>query len=79
MNYPTFLAATTSIAVALAVAVAAADSIPRSASELRAELLAVPLSAQLGGETTRVIATDKAFTFLAANAPFGAATRLLLR
>ena len=36
---------------------------------MRADLLAAPVTPDLGGDTTRVIATDKAFTFLAANAP----------
>jgi CxxC motif-containing protein (DUF1111 family) len=36
-------------------------------SDLRTELLAVPQTAALGGGTTRAIATDKAFSFPAAN------------
>jgi CxxC motif-containing protein (DUF1111 family) len=38
-------------------------------SGLREELLAIPVTVNLGGDTTRVVASDKAYTFLAANAP----------
>jgi CxxC motif-containing protein (DUF1111 family) len=38
------------------------------AADTRAGLLAVPVTAALGGDTTRVAAADTAFTFLAANA-----------
>jgi CxxC motif-containing protein (DUF1111 family) len=69
MNGRLSLATTAVAAVLFVVAAAAADTATRRVSALRAELIAVPLSAQLGGETTRVVASDKAFTFLAANAP----------
>ena len=36
---------------------------------IRAALLAAPVTAELGGATSRVIATDKAYTYMAANAP----------
>jgi CxxC motif-containing protein (DUF1111 family) len=36
---------------------------------IRRELLAAPVTEKLGGDTTRVVSTDKAFTFLASNAP----------
>lgn len=36
---------------------------------LRAQLLATPLTPELGGETTRPVATKDAFTFVAGNAP----------
>ena len=39
------------------------------ASGLRDELIALPLTPDLGGATSRVIATDKAYTFLATNSP----------
>jgi CxxC motif-containing protein (DUF1111 family) len=38
-------------------------------ASLRAELLAAPVTPDLGGATTRVIATDAAFTYIAENAP----------
>jgi CxxC motif-containing protein (DUF1111 family) len=40
-----------------------------SAAGLREQLLAAPVTADLGGATTRVIASDDAYTFLATNAP----------
>ena len=71
MSRPLFLAAATGVAAALALAIAAPGAAPHAAGTpaLRAELLAVPVSPRLGGNTSRVIATDKAFTFLASNAP----------
>ncbi len=39
------------------------------AGGLREQLLAAPVTAALGGDTTRVITTDDSFTFLASNAP----------
>ena len=36
---------------------------------VRDRLLATPLTSELGGETTRPLATEEAFTFIAANAP----------
>lgn len=36
---------------------------------VREELLATPVTIDLGGDTTRIVASDKAFTFLAENAP----------
>jgi len=39
------------------------------AAGIREELLATPVTPDLGGDTTRVVASDKAYTFLAANAP----------
>jgi CxxC motif-containing protein (DUF1111 family) len=38
------------------------------AADARAQLLAVPLSPELGGNTTRPVATKEAFTFVAGNA-----------
>jgi CxxC motif-containing protein (DUF1111 family) len=58
----------TALAAALPFVVATASA-PHSTSDVRAELLAVPISEKLGGDTTRVVASDKAFTFLATNAP----------
>ena len=40
-----------------------------SAPGVRDELLATPVTAELGGDTTRVIDSDESFTFLATNAP----------
>jgi CxxC motif-containing protein (DUF1111 family) len=37
--------------------------------EVRDRLLATPLTSELGGKTTRPVATDEAFTFIAANSP----------
>jgi CxxC motif-containing protein (DUF1111 family) len=45
---------------------------PRAAgspSATRLELLALPVTAKLGGDTSRIVASDKAFTFLAENSP----------
>src|SRR5690348_12767337 len=36
---------------------------------IRAALLGTPVTGELGGATSRVIATDKAYTYMAANAP----------
>jgi CxxC motif-containing protein (DUF1111 family) len=52
----------------LAVMLLAAAAAPARATSLRAELLAVPLSENLGGATTRPVATREAFTFVAGNA-----------
>ncbi|MBT4738790.1 MAG: c-type cytochrome [Rhodospirillaceae bacterium] len=38
-------------------------------SEVRDRLLAMPLTPELGGDTTRPLATAEAFTFISANAP----------
>lgn len=54
------------MAAAAALLMLAAGS-SRGGSDLRVELLAVPQTAALGGTTTRAIATDKAFSFPAAN------------
>jgi CxxC motif-containing protein (DUF1111 family) len=57
---------------AAAAATAGVLSAPRAAgalSPLRLELLGEPLDARLGGDTTRIIGSDKSFTFLAENAP----------
>jgi len=54
------------VAVASAAALAAGGS---SGSGLRQALLAIPLTDALGGDTTRVIGTDDAYTFLATNSP----------
>jgi CxxC motif-containing protein (DUF1111 family) len=54
------------IAAAVVLLMLAAGSDP-ARSDLRAELLAVPQTPALGGATSRAIATDKAFTFPAAN------------
>jgi CxxC motif-containing protein (DUF1111 family) len=43
-------------------------SLPAHAAMLREELLAVPISENLGGATTRPVATMDAFTFIAGNA-----------
>jgi CxxC motif-containing protein (DUF1111 family) len=40
-----------------------------SAAGMREELLATPVTPDLGGNTTRVVTSDKAYTFLAENAP----------
>ena len=57
--------------IAVLLAVAALNS--AGANELRERLLAIPLTTELGGDTTRPLATGEAFTFVAANA--NAATR----
>jgi CxxC motif-containing protein (DUF1111 family) len=54
-----------------ALTAAAVAAIAVDAADTRAGLLAVPVTAALGGDTTRVAAADTAFTFLAANAPAG--------
>ena len=63
----------TSAAIAVAALVVEGNRLggaaAQSASDLRAELLAAPVTRDLGGDTTRVVASDKAYTFLAANAP----------
>jgi CxxC motif-containing protein (DUF1111 family) len=41
----------------------------KSSMDLRESLMALPLSAQLGGDTTRPLAAANAFSFQAANAP----------
>ena len=51
-----------------ALVAAATDGGPLAAG-LREQLLAAPVTGALGGDTTRVIATDDAYTFLASNAP----------
>jgi len=58
-------------AAVLVAAVAAATTLATGSgtSDLRAALLAMPLTRQLGGDTTRVIMSDDSFTFLASNAP----------
>ncbi len=55
-----------STAAAGALLMLAAGS-SHSVSDLRAELLALPQTTALGGATTRVVATDKAFSFPVAN------------
>ncbi|HZP20852.1 MAG TPA: di-heme oxidoredictase family protein [Bauldia sp.] len=61
------------LAVLALAALAAAAAVPgiRAAGDnpVRAALVAAPFSPNLGGDTTRVIATDKAFTYMAANSP----------
>jgi CxxC motif-containing protein (DUF1111 family) len=62
--------------LALAAGIAACDQVPASQApqskspeaELRARLLAKPITPQLGGDTTRVVESDNSFTFLAENA-----------
>ncbi|MBL8645507.1 MAG: thiol oxidoreductase [Rhodospirillaceae bacterium] len=41
---------------------------PAAAGDVRAELMALPLTPDLGGGTTRPVATNDAFTFIAGNA-----------
>jgi CxxC motif-containing protein (DUF1111 family) len=65
MRRSRIVAATAVVAAALAsIAIATGAGNP-----LRAALLAAPVTAELGGDTTRVIATDKAYTYIASNAP----------
>jgi CxxC motif-containing protein (DUF1111 family) len=67
---PLFSAA--GMAAAMALAGSQLTAPPRAAGPslpLRVELLAVPITAKLGGDTSRIVASDKAFTFLAENAP----------
>ncbi len=67
-----FAVSVAAVAGSLALAfLAAPANAPASAQSppLRETLLALPVTIGLGGETTRVIASDKAYTFLAANAP----------
>src|SRR5262245_9047668 len=40
-----------------------------TAPPLRLELLAEPVTSRLGGHTSRIVGSDKAYTFLAENAP----------
>lgn len=54
---------------ALCAAGAAAIAAETSTSNVRARLLAIPVSENLGGSTTRPVATGDAFTFVAGNAP----------
>jgi CxxC motif-containing protein (DUF1111 family) len=42
---------------------------PLAASDVRAELMAIPVTPELGGGTTRVIESSQSFTFLATNSP----------
>ncbi|MGE0847294.1 MAG: di-heme oxidoredictase family protein [Flavobacteriaceae bacterium] len=55
--------------VIAAVASYAAAATLSAHPDLRATLNAMPVSARLGGDTTRPLDNDKAFTFLAANSP----------
>ncbi len=57
--------------VAAAVGIAGATALAAGGGDVRQALLAMPLSDALGGDTTRVIGTDDAYTFLATNAPAG--------
>lgn len=45
-----------------------AGSMSLAAESLRAQLLAIPVTSKLGGDTTRPVATKDAFTFIAGNA-----------
>ena len=72
MAQPLLVLAAAGMAVAATVTAATLSGPPRAAegvSDIRLELLAEPLTPRLGGDTSRVVATDKAYTFLADNAP----------
>ena len=56
------------IAIGLGGAAVALAAAPGGTPSLRAELMAAPITPQLGGDTTVVSATDQAFTFIAPNA-----------
>jgi CxxC motif-containing protein (DUF1111 family) len=57
-------------AVLFAIILAMTAGLPRAQGPgTRSELLAIPVTVELGGDTTRVVASDQSFTFLAANAP----------
>ena len=62
-----FAFASTAVAAAMLLSLAGATAEPDPS--VRARLMALPVTPDLGGDTTRVVATDQAFTFLAANAP----------
>ena len=67
-----FALSAVAIAGLLAVTVFGAsgeDSARAQSRSVRDTLLAIPMTPDLGGGTTRVVATDKAYTFLAGNAP----------
>ena len=53
---------------AFALVLTAGSGAPNAAG-LRDVLLTAPVTTQLGGDTTRVIVSDQAYTFLASNAP----------
>jgi CxxC motif-containing protein (DUF1111 family) len=53
----------------LLIAPAAGPWAADTEAPLRQRLLSIPVTDQLGGGTTRVIGSDKSFTFLASNAP----------
>ena len=50
------------------VIIAALVACPASAQSLRSEFMAIPVTKNLGGATTRPVATREAFTFVSANA-----------
>ncbi len=63
-----FLLAAAALAAAFGVALADGGGRP-DATDVRAALMATAVTTNLGGDTTRVIATDEAFTFIASNSP----------
>jgi CxxC motif-containing protein (DUF1111 family) len=62
-------AGTLATALTLAITTGVAPGADLGAVDLRADPLPAAAWAKLGGDTSRVVATDKAYTFLAANAP----------
>ena len=56
-------------ALAIPLIKAGIPAAAQPAGSVRENLLAIPATPELGGETTRVVASDKAYTFLAGNAP----------
>lgn len=67
-----FALASGALAAAFGLVILGAAEFPAASAQapsLGESLLALPVTVDLGGDTTRVVATDKAFTFLAGNAP----------
>ncbi len=58
-----------SLVALVAVAAVVGGPLRAAVNPLRAALLAEPLTPQLGGDTSRVISTEKAYTYMAENSP----------
>jgi CxxC motif-containing protein (DUF1111 family) len=67
MTRTLFLAVAAALAGLFALAVGGGER--PGAAGLRAQLMATPVTLDLGGDTTRVIDTGEAYTFIASNAP----------
>lgn len=67
MKKARFLVVTGAMAGAIALALVGGEH--PDAAGVREALMATPVTTDLGGDTTRVVATDEAYTFMASNAP----------